>query len=161
MYNSRMPGPLLLSLTISSYLKLTSGICDKSPKVQRAQLGWSQHRQDCFHAKKTCCLVWEDVHAEAANQSMGFLLFRRDIKLSLSVHTLLTFIGPMKKANATKPSGKWSICFALNTLLTDCRAGMVWRTQTVCRPVRAPPYATLVHMTMPTCQWALPHCPHL
>lgn len=80
---------------------------------------------------------------ESANR-LGFSLFRWNIKLSLSAHALLTFIGPLKKANVTRPRGECSVCFALNTLHTDCRAGMVWRPQTVCRPWRSPPCPTLV-----------------
>lgn len=91
---------------------------------------------------------------------LGFSLFRWDIKLSLSAHALLTFLGPLKKANVARPRGKWSVCFELNTLLTDCRAGMVRRTQTVYRPGRTPPCPTLVPLRQCANEGSITPCPH-
>lgn len=104
----------------------------------------------------------EEGGAEAADR-LGFSLFRFrwDIKPSLSAHAPLTFIGPLKKANAARPRGKWSVCFALNTLLTDCKAGMVWRTQTVCRPGRTPPCPTLVPLHQCAYEGSITPCPRL
>lgn len=48
---------------------------------------------------------------------LKFSLFR---KVSSSFQVLLTFIRLPKMTNATKPRGKWSVSFALNTL-TDCK----------------------------------------
>lgn len=102
----------------------------------------------------------EEGGAEAADR-LGFSLFRWDKKLSLSAQALLTFIGLLKMANAARPRGKWSVCFALNTLLTDCRAGMVQRTQTVCRPGRAPPFPTLVPLRQGANEGSTLPCPCL
>lgn len=131
------------SASVFYYLFLSKTHKWNSPTVQRIRgegtmAGLLPHRNMLLGLVER-----EEGGAEAADR-LGFSLLRWDIKLSLSAHALLTFIGPLKKANATRPRGKWSVCFVLNTLLTDCRAGMVWRTQTVCRPGYSPPCPTLV-----------------
>ena len=82
------------------------------------------------------------------------------IEDSLSDSALLTFIR-LKKANAARPRGKWSVCFALNTLLTDCRAGMVRWTQTVCQPGCSPPCPTLVPLCQCADEGSVTPCPRL
>lgn len=61
----------------------------------------------CFPTENMWLGLMERVEggAEAADR-FRFSLFRCDIKLSLSAHALLTFIGLLKKANAVRPSGK-------------------------------------------------------
>lgn len=137
-------------------------MCYSSPTVQGTQSGVKAPWQHCFPAENMLLglIEKEEGGAEAANR-LGLSLFRWDIKLSLSAHALLTFIGPLKKANAARPKGKWSVCFALNTLLTDCRAGMVRRTQTACRPGRTPPCPTLVPLRQCAKEGSITPCPRL
>lgn len=137
-------------------------MCYSSPTVQGTQSGVKALWQRCFPTENMLLglMEREEGGAQAVNR-LGFSLFRRDIRLSLSAHAPLTFIGPLKKANAARPRGKRSVCFALNTLLTDCRAGMVRRTQTVCRPGRTPPCPTLVPLCQCAKERSITPCPRL
>lgn len=102
----------------------------------------------------------EEGQAQAADR-LGFLLLKWDMKLPLLfTRALLTFIRPLKKANATRPRGKWSVCFVLNTLLTDCRVGMVRWAQTDCRPGHSPPCPTLVPLCESANKGFTILCPH-
>lgn len=70
----------------------------------------------------------------------------------IGIHIVLTGYKALSRAHLTfdqkkgkrhqSHQGNW-VRFALNTLLTDCRAGMVRRTQTVCRPECSLPCPTL------------------
>lgn len=137
-------------------------MCYNSPTVQRTQSGVKAPWQRCFPTEIMFLglIEGEEGGAEAADR-LGSSLFKWDIKLSLSTHALLTFIGPLKKASAARPRGKWRVCFALNTLLTDCRTGTVQRPQTVCRPGRTPPCPTLVPLLQCANERFITRCPRL
>lgn len=113
------------------------------PKTHKQNVGWRCHDSSPTDNLLPGLMEREAGGAEAADR-LGFSWFGWDKKLPLSTQAPLTFIRLRKMANAARPRGKWSACFELNTLLTDCRAGMVQQTQTVCRPGRTPPFPTLV-----------------
>lgn len=137
-------------------------MCYNSPTVHRTQSRVKAPYQHGFPTENMLLgLLERDEGGADVADRLGSSPFKWDIKLSLSAHALLTFIGPLKKANAARPRGKWSVCFVLNTLLTDCRAGMVRRTQTVCRPGRTPPCPTLVPLLQCANEGSITPCPRL
>lgn len=94
--------------------------------------------------------------AEAADR-LRFSLFR--YKALFVCHCTSDLYEATEEDKHHQAGREWCVCFAFNILLTDCRAGMVRRTQTVYRPGHSLPYPTLVPQRLCSNEGSIRHCP--
>lgn len=114
-------------------------------------IGAKVPQRDCFHKENVLLGLLEKQEglAETAHR-LGLSLFRWDMRLPLSAHALLTFFWADEEGKRHKADREME-CFALNTLLTDCRAGMVM-VDTDCLPTWMLSALPDLGTTVPVCQ---------